>query len=170
MRPPLLALLVVLLAPSAARADVEDLSTGQRPGVRGGPAAMFVVRAQGGTDYAPGGLLGGTLSWYNDYTQLELEGTVGWGNPGTQLGFSVRKLFGADNDYLVSELTVAGNAGARRSSNPLIPGTGHQLWTNLGVGFEHRSWVSLSVTGGLTILGFSEAPTAYLQGGVGFGF
>jgi hypothetical protein len=173
MRPPtssLFAVLAVLAASVPARADVEDLSTGQRPGLRGRPPALFILRAQGGTDFAPGGLVGGTLSWFNDATQIELEGSVGFGNPGTQLGFSVRRLFGADNDYLVSELTLAGNASARKGANPLVPGTGRALWTNLGFGFEHRSWVSLSVTGGLTFLGFSEAPTAYLQGGLGLGF
>lgn len=170
MRLPLCTLLAMLLPVAAVRADVEDLSTGQRPGIRGSPPAMFIVRVQGGTDTAPSGLLGGALSWFNDDARLELEGAVGFGNPGTQLGFSVRKLFGADNDYVVSELSLAGNTTVRRGGNPLAPGTGHGLWTNLGVGFEHRSRVSLTVTGGLTFLGFSESPAAYLQGGIGFGF
>ena len=167
---PLVALLLVLAATPPAHADVEDLSTGQRPGAHARAPAMFILRAQGGTDYAAAGLLGGTLSWFNDYTQLELEGSVGWGNPGTQLAFSVRKLFGSDNDFVVSELTLAGNGSARRSGTAQAPASPSTLWTNLGVGFEHRSWVSVSVTGGLSVLGFSVSPTAYLQGGIGFGF
>lgn len=165
-----LALLLACLAPLAARADVEDLSTGKHPGSRGTAPAMIVVRAQGGTDYSPFGIAGGALSYYNDFSGLEIEGGLGSGLPGLQFGFTVGRLWGEGNDFLCTSIGVGFNKNAPRGTNPVIPNSGNTVWTNLGVGFEHRSWVSLQVMGGLTFLGFAQSPSGFLQGGLGIGW
>ncbi len=101
----------------------------------------------------------------------ELEAGAGAGFPGVQLGVSARKLFGDLGEFFVFELSLAGNAKVSRGTNPLDPTKGTHVWTNLGIGFEHRAGLfSLGLTGGAAFLSFSQTPAAYVHGGIGLGF
>ena len=161
---------VVLCAASPARADVVDLSEGGSRRDTAGPAT-FILKAEGGSTYSPYGYAGGALSYYNDFTQSELEVGAGGGFPGLQLGVSIRKLFGDQGDYFVFEISIAGNTKQVRGQDPLNPTQGTHVWSNLGIGFEHRAGIfSIGVSGGGTFISFTQTPGAYVHGGVGIGF
>ena len=166
----LIASAVVLCAALPARADVVDLSEG---GDRrsGGRPATFVLKAEGGSVYSPYGYIGGALSYYNEAAESELEAGLGGGFPGLQLGLSIRKLFGDTGDYFVFELGLAGNTKVARGQDPLDPTRGTHVWTNLGIGYEHRAgFFAFDVTGGATFISFTQTPGAWIHGGVGIGF
>ena len=159
------AALLCLLAPPA-RADVEDLSPRARSSDQTPPT--LVLKAEGGSNFAPYGNAGAALSYFNDWSGSELEAGAGAGFPGLQLGFALRKLLGERGDFFASELSVVYNSRVTRGIDPLNPGSGTHLWLNLGVGFEHRAgWLDFGVTGGLTLIGFSQTPQGFVRGGVG---
>jgi hypothetical protein len=162
--------LAAAFVPFAARADVVDLSQGGRRGGNDRPPA-FVLKLDGGTDTAPFGRVGGVLSYLNEAALTEIEAGVGAGFPGTQLGLSVRKLFGEGGDYFVVELSLAGNTKTVRGRDVLNPAKGSHVWSNLGLGFEHRLGVySFGITGGATFISFSQTPQAFAHAALGFGF
>lgn len=170
MRRVLPALCAAALLAGPARADVEDLSGGRRGPLGSTSPATLVLRAQGGTDYAVFGKVGAALSWFNEWGLFEIEGGVGSALPGLQIGFAFRKLFGQGNDFLVAELGIGYDTSAKTGTAPTASAR-HASWTNIGMGFEHRGpLVSLTLTGGLTLLSFSERPSGYLQAGLGIGF
>jgi hypothetical protein len=148
---------------------VVDLSGGARRS--SGRPGVLVVKAEGGGTYAPFGYLGGAISYLSEGALLELEAGAGAGFPGVQLGVSVRKLFGDLGEFFVFELSLAGNPKVSRGTNPLDPTKGTHVWTNLGIGFEHRAGLfSLGLAGGAAFLSFSQTPAAYVHGGIGLGF
>lgn len=160
--------MAALAASTAARADLIDLSGGRRG--TGRPAAL-VLKADGGGAYAPFGYAGLALSYLSEGPLLELEAGGGAGFPGAQLGVSARKLFGDAGEYFLVELSVAGNTRINRGTTPLDPTQGGHVWSNLGVGFEHRSdaW-SFGLSGGGTFFSFTQTPAAYVHGGIGLAF
>jgi hypothetical protein len=128
---------ITLASASAARADVVDLSRGERRG--GVELSGFSMRAEFGNDYAPYGLLGAAVSYLTS-GGTAFEAGAGAGFPGVQLGFGVRQLFGAGGFNVAIELTFAGNTKQQRAS-PVIgttADTSRYIWTNLGGGFELR--------------------------------
>jgi hypothetical protein len=169
-----LALLACALALPArpARADVEDLTpherrTSQEP-------ATFVLRIEGGTNYAVTGNVGGTLSYFNAWSESEVELSAGLTFPDSgrawQGGISLRKLFGERGDFFVTELALLWTKDARAVDpvNPLV--TSH-LRLCIGLGLEYRAGIwSYGLTGGLALNGVSSAPAGYVHGGIGFGF
>jgi len=161
----------VALAPGAAPGDLIDLSGGERRGSLKPPA--FVLRAEGGSDYAPGGLVGGAFSYFNADALAEIEIAAGAGFPGVQAGVLLRKLFGDGGDYLVIELSFAGNTRKRLGADVAAGRLGNSsLWTSLGFGFEHRAGaVSLGLVAGLAFISsFDLVPHGFVHGGLGLGF
>jgi hypothetical protein len=167
--------LLLFLAPALALADEIDLSrAGRRE--RGSPAS-FVVRLEGGNEYAPYGYLGGCVSWLVD-AHDELELGAGGGFPGLQLGFAARHLFGEGGQYFLAELFLAGNTRVNRgvdSQSHVVNVEASQatssLWTGLGLGFEQRGEiVSLSVAANIVFTSTSLTPHWSVHGGIGFGF
>jgi hypothetical protein len=157
-------------AAAEARADVVDLTGGgaRRGGER---PPMLVLKLLGGSGNAPFGKVGGCLSYLNEATLTEVELGAGAGFPGTQLGGSLRKLFGDLGDYIVFELSIAGNTRTVRGRDPLNPASGTHVWTNLGIGFEHRTGAfSFGVAGGGTFISFTQTPEAYAYASLGLGF
>lgn len=161
--------LLLSLTAAAAYADEVDLSHGHR----GDKPPTFVVRAEGGNEFAPFGFAGGALSWLSD-SGFELEAGAGGGFPGLQLGIAARHLFGEGASFLVTEIALAGNTRVQRGGSPdrfLNPAGGSNLWTDLGVGFEQRNeLLDLSVVGCLVFTTQSLTPQWAIHGGVGFGF
>jgi hypothetical protein len=161
--------LAFAFAATPTHADVVDLTSGARRS-SGRPGAL-VIKAEGGSAYAPFGYLGGAISYLNEGALLELEAGAGAGFPGVQAGLSVRKLFGEVGEFFLFELSVAGNSKVSRGTNPLDPTKGTHVWTNLGIGFEHRAGLfSLGLSGGASFLSFSQTPAAYVHGGIGLAF
>ncbi len=170
-RPLALALLACALS-LPARADVEDLTPHERRASQ--EPATLVLRVEGGSSYAPTGNVGGTLSYFNAWSESEVELSAGAIFPDAGLtwqgGLSLRKLFGDHGDFFLGETTLLWTKAAR-AADPLSPGSASHLWFSLGVGFEHRAGLwSYGLSGGLTLVGVSQAPLAYLHGGVGIGF
>lgn len=167
-------LLAAALFAAAARADVVDLSQG---GGRPGKPPALVVRAEGGTDFAPYGYAGGCISYLSE-SQFEFEVGAGGGFPGLQLGLAARRLFGDRGSYVVTELALAGNTRVNRgqdTSDPLLSLKASQsqssIWTSLGAGFEQRvSAFDLSVVGSIALTTASLTPHFAIHGGLGFGF
>jgi hypothetical protein len=166
---PALACLALAGASVPSRADVVDLSSGARRS-SGRPGAL-VIKGEGGSAYAPFGYVGGAISYLNEAALVEIEAGAGAGLPGVQAGVSLRKLFGDLGEYFLVELSVAGNSKVSRGTNPLDPTKGTQVWTNLGIGFEHRAGLfSLGLSGGASFFSFSQTPAAYVHGGIGLAF
>jgi hypothetical protein len=167
--------LLLAMVPSLAFADEIDLSRGGRRDSAGPPT--WIVRAEGGNEYAPYGYLGGCISYLIDANDA-LEFGAGGGFPGLQLGFAVRRFFGEGAQHLLAELFLAGNTrvnrGADRGSaqiNAQAAAANSSLWTGLGFGFEHRSgFLSLSAAGNIIFTSTSLSPHWAIHGGVGFGF
>jgi hypothetical protein len=167
--------LLLLLVPALALADEIDLSRGARR-ERSGPAT-FILRAEGGNEFAPYGYIGGCLSYMID-PQDELELGAGGGFPGLQLGFAARHLFGENGQYFVGELFLAGNTRVNRGVdvdshlvNAEASQAGNSLWTGLGLGFEQRTGLfSFSVVGNIVFTSTSLTPHWAVHGGVGLGF
>jgi hypothetical protein len=167
--------LLLALAPSFALADEIDLSKGGRrdPGAQ----ATWVVRAEGGNEFAPYGYVGGCVSYLLDDHDA-LEAGAGGGFPGLQLGFAVRRFFGEGGQHFVGELFLAGNTrvnrGLDRGSaqvNAQAAAANSSLWTGLGFGFEQRtSFLSLSLAGNIIFTSTSFSPHWAVHGGLGFGF
>ena len=163
---------LLLLASTAALSDEVDLS--QRRG--SGHAPQYVLRLEGGNEFAPYGRVGGTLSWLTE-SQFEFELGAGGGFPGLQAGFALRRLFG-EEQYFVTEIALAGNSRVNRGAsdadrylNAAAAQAKGSLWTNLGIGFEQRSDLfDLSVVGDLVLTTASLTPKWSVHGGVGFGF
>ena len=154
------------LLPPPALADVEDLSPRTRSVDQTPPT--LVLKAEGGSDFAPSGRAGGALSYYNDWSGSEIDVGAGAGFPGVQLGLALRKLLGERGDFFASEISLAYNSRVTRGVDPLNPGSGTHLWLNFGIGFEHRGgWLLYGVTGGLTLIGFSQTPRGFVHGGIG---
>ncbi len=167
-----IALLLVLSAAAPALADEIDLT---RSGRRREGAPTWVVRAEGGNEFAPFGYIGGALSWLaGPYNQFELG--AGGGFPGLQLGFTVRQLFAEAGAAPFLEISVAGNTRVNRGNpNPRFDAQAAQsrnsLWTCLGFGFEQRSWLfDLSVAGDIVFTTADLTPHWSVHGGIGFGF
>ena len=164
--------LVACVLSLPARADVEDLTPHDRRASQ--EPATLVLRVEGGSNSAPTGNVGGTLSYFNAWSESEVELSAGAIFPDAgrtwQGGLSLRKLFGERGDFFLGETTLLWTKSAR-AADPLTPGSTSHLWFSLGVGFEHRAGIwSYGLAGGLTLTGVSQAPLAYLHGGVGIGF
>jgi hypothetical protein len=152
-----------------ARADVVDLTGGSRRSSDRPP--ILVLKLLGGSGNAPFGKVGGCLSYLHEASLTEVELGAGAGFPGAQIGGSLRKLFGDLGDYFAFELSVVGNTRTVRGRDPLNPVSGTHVWTNLGVGFEHRTGsFSFGVAGGGTFISFTQTPEAYGYAGIGLGF
>ena len=167
-------LALFLLLPSLCFADEVDLTKGgsrRRPG----QVPTLVLRAEGGNEFAPFGYVGGVISWLaGPHNELELG--AGGGFPGLQMGFAARQLFGEGGQFLLAELSIAGNTRVDRGHpNALLNagavGQQSSLWTSLGFGFEQRSDVfDLSVAADIVFTTADLTPHWSVHGGVGFGF
>ena len=166
------AALLLLLLPAVAHADLVDLS--ER---RAGRPSSWVLRAEGGSAFAPYGYAGGALSWLTE-SGFAFEGGAGGGFPGLQLGFAARRLFGEGGGYFVTEIALAGNTRVNRGAtdaehtlNTAAALNRSSLWTNIGVGFEQRQDLfDVSVVGCIVFTTSSLTPHWAIHGGVGFGF
>jgi len=157
---------MLLMAPAIARADELDLTESTRPGSTR-PSTLAVI-ASGGSNFSPFGNAGGALSYFNEFAGGEIEAGAGGGFPGIQAGVMLRKLFGADGDYLVFEFGLAYNSRVLRGANPDVIGSGAHTWTDVGIGYEHRAGLFLlGFTGGIALTGFSQTPSAYLRASAG---
>ena len=163
---------LLLLLPSLALADEVDLTHGSR---HRGQVPTWVVRAEGGNEFAPFGYVGGAVSFLaGPHNELELG--AGGGFPGLQLGFAVRQLFGEGGQFLLAELSLAGNTRVNRGNpNPFLNaaavGAQSSLWTSLGIGFEQRTdLLDFSVAADLVFTTADLTPHWSVHGGVGFGF
>jgi hypothetical protein len=169
-------LALLALIPSLALADEIDLTRG---GARREPGAQatWVVRAEGGNEFAPYGYVGGCISYLLDPHDA-LEFGAGGGFPGLQLGFAVRRFFGEGGQHFVAELFLAGNTrvnrGLDRDSaqvNAQAASANSSLWTGLGFGFEQRTgFLSVSLAGNIIFTSTSLTPHWAVHGGIGFGF
>jgi hypothetical protein len=165
-------LALLLVCSTAALADEVDLSQQSS-----GRTPQIVVRAEGGSEFAPYGLVGGAVSWLTE-SQFSFELGAGGGFPGVQFGFAARRLFGDFGSYFVTEIAIAGNTrvnrGASSADRNLNAGASSgrgSIWTNLGVGFEQRTDViDFSLVGCLVLTTASLTPHFAVHGGVGFGF
>lgn len=167
-------LLALLLMPSLAFADEVDLTRGGRRRDEN-RVPTLVLRAEGANEFGPFGYVGGALSWLaGPHNELELG--AGGGFPGLQLGFAARQLFGEQGQFLLAELSLAGNTRVDRGHpNPLINaaavGQTSSLWTSLGIGFEQRTDIfDLSVAADIVFTTADLTPHWCVHGGVGFGF
>jgi hypothetical protein len=166
-------LLAGAILPASARADEVDLTRSRSSG----KPAQLVIRAEGGSEFAPYGYLGGAVSWLTE-SQFEFEAGAGGGFPGVQLGFAARRLFGERGSYLVSEIALAGNPRVNRSLsdtdrylNAAAVGAKGSIWTLFGIGYEQRGeGLNLSVVGSIVFTTASLTPHFALHGGLGFGF
>jgi len=170
-------LLSVLLAAAllsfAARADEVDLSSRRRSG----EPPRYVLRAEGGNEFAPFGYVGGVFSWLVE-SRSEIEIGAGGGFPGLQLGLAARRLFGDEGQYFLAELSLAGNTKVNRGLeqnstlvNPQGAAASSSLWTLLGFGLEIRQdFYSLDLAGDIVFLTTSLTPHWAVHGGVGLGF
>lgn len=164
---------LLLLASTAAFADEVDLSQRRSSG----RPPEYVVRAEGGSAFAPYGYVGGALSWLTE-SQFEFEAGMGGGFPGLQLGFAARRLFGEGGQYLVFEIAIAGNTRVNRGASDAdrylnagaAQGNG-SIWTDLGAGLEQRTDLfDLSIVGSIVFTTASLTPKYAVHGGIGFGF
>lgn len=165
--------IALLLAVSCASlADEIDLT---RAGSRRGDSPVLVVRAEGGNEFAPSGYVGGVLSWLAG-SHNTFEFGAGGGFPGLQLGLTARQLFGEGGQFLLAELSIAGNTRINRGNpnrllNAEAVGAQSSLWTSLGLGFEQRTYAfDLSVAGDIVFTTADLTPRWSIHGGVGFGF
>jgi hypothetical protein len=166
--------LLAALVPSLAFADEVDLSRGETRDVREPPT--WVLRAEGGNEFAPFGYIGGCISWLIDPNDA-LELGAGGGFPGVQLGLVGKHLFnfGEGGQYILAELFLAGNTKVDRGLDPNAPPSNVQgtssFWTGLGFGFEQRAgFFDLSFAGDLVFTSTSLTPHWSVHGGIGFGF
>jgi hypothetical protein len=168
----LLAMTALVTLP--ARADEVDLS--QTQGQRNQGPAEFILKAQGGSTFAPYGYIGGALSWLVG-SNFELEGGAGAGFPGLQLGLAARTVFnvGEENagQFLLGELSIAGNTKVNRASNqqsnPTIAGQS-SLWTSLGFGGELRKdFFAIDLVASIVFTTSDLTPHFAIHGGIGFG-
>lgn len=157
--------------PLAALADEVDLTPRSRRALR---PPTLVLRAEGGTEFSPWGMAGGTLS-YLTASKLELELGAGYGFPGLQLGFLTRYLFGDRGGYFVTELGVAGNTRINRlgdsNVDPVLNPGGRSktssVWSLLGLGFEQRQdWFSYGLGIDL-VIGTDFSAHYAIHGGLG---
>ena len=169
----LLVTLAVFLLPLTALADEVDLSQTTSRRASNLPPE-FVLRAEGGSSFAPYGYAGAALSWMVA-SGLEFEGGMGAGFPGLQLGLSVRTLFdiGEQGQFLLAELSLAGNTRVNRGQDqqqgPTF--TNNSAWTCIGFGGEiRRDFYSLDLVGSLVLTTQSLTPHFSVHGGIGFGF
>lgn len=167
-------LALFLLLPSLCLADEVDLTKGGARH-RQGQTPTLVLRAEGGNEFAPAGYVGGVVSWLaGSHNTIEL--SAGGGFPGLQLGLSARQLFGEGGQFLLAELSIAGNTRVDRGHpNPLLNagavGEQSSLWTSLGIGFEQRSdMFDLSVAADIVFTTADLTPHWCVHGGIGFGF
>ena len=162
------------LSPALASADEIDLTPRSR---HSNKAPSLVIRAEGGSPFAPYGLVGGCISYLTE-SQFEFEAGGGGGFPGLQLGFAARRLFGEDGSFFATELALAGNNRQNRgadSADPQLSLDAKQsqssFWTALGFGFEQRQdHFSLSLIGSVVFTTASLTPHFAIHGGLGFGF
>jgi len=158
--------IALALSSSGARADEEDLTDASRPGSIH-PSTLAVL-ASGGSNFAPYGTIGGALSYFNEAIEGEVEVGAGAGFPGVQVGVNLRKLFGANGDYLVFELGLGYNHAILRGVDPGTVSSGSHAWTNLGLGYEHRAgWFVFGFSGGVSFSGFSQTPSAHVRASAG---
>lgn len=166
------AAVLFLVISTAALGDEVDLSPR-----RGGKPPEYVLRAEGGTSFAPYGLAGVAISWLTE-SQFAFELGAGGGFPGLQLGFAARRLFGERGSYLATEIAIAGNTRVNRGASladrylnaGAVSATG-SVWTTFGLGFEQREdFYDLSVVASLVLTTASLTPSWSIHGGVGFGF
>ena len=166
--------LLAALVPSLAFADEVDLSREGRREQREPP--HFVLRAEGGNEFAPFGYIGGCFSWLiDDYNVLEFG--AGGGFPGLQLALVGRRLFpfSEGGQYILAELFLAGNTKVDRgvdvNAPQVSPAGNSSLWTGLGFGFEQRSgFFDLSIAGNIVFTSTSLTPHWSVHGGLGIGF
>ena len=166
--------LLAALVPSLALADEIDLSRGTARNTS--EPATFVIRAEGGNEFAPFGYIGGCISWLIDPNDA-LEIGAGGGFPGLQLGLVAKHLFtfSESGQYILAELFLAGNTKVDRGVDSNAPPSNVQgtssLWTGLGFGFEQRAgFLDLSFAGNLVFTSTSLTPHWAVHGGIGFGF
>jgi hypothetical protein len=167
-------LALLLLVPTAVYADEIDLS--QR-GRGDGQPATWVIRAEGGNEFAPYGYAGVAVSWLTE-SGFEFEGGAGGGFPGLQLGFAARRVFMFEGGPgLATEIALAGNTRVNRAAaetgtpNTAAVNSTSSLWTLLGLGFELRQErLDLSVVASIVFTTASLSPKWAIHGGVGFGF
>lgn len=171
----LLVTLAVFLLPLSALADEIDLSETTSRRASNLPPE-FILRAEGGSSFAPYGYAGAALSWMAA-SGLEFEGGMGAGFPGLQLGLSVRTLFDigeqGHGQFLLGELSLAGNTRVNRGQDqqqgPNF--TNNSLWTCIGLGGElRRDFYSFDVVASLVLTTQSLTPHFAVHGGFGFGF
>lgn len=169
-----LLLLLVLLFPLASRADEVDLTPRSRTAHK---PPTLVLRAEGGSAFAPFGYAGACLSYLTQgLYEFELGGGAGF--PGVQAGFAARKLFGDQGGYLVSEIYIAGNSRVNRGADDADHNLNAQakeakssIWGGLGLGFEQRQDnLSFGVTANIVTTTASFTPHFAVHGGIGFGF
>jgi hypothetical protein len=173
MRSVLLLAAVLSALPLAARADIIDLSATE--GRRNTRIPTLAIRGEAGTDFAPYGLAGACLSWFNElpFGGFEIEGGAGATFPGLQLGLAVRNLLGENGDYFVFELAISGNTTQKRGADPSVNRlTSANSWSSLGLGFEHRQgYVTFGIVASLAFLtNFDLVPHGVVHGGIGFAF
>lgn len=166
-----LALLLLVSAAAPALADEIDLTRGSRRSSQEG-APTWVIRAEGGNEFAPFGYIGGAVSWLaGPYNQFELG--AGGGFPGVQLGLTVKQLFGEAGPLVpFLELSIAGNTRVNRGKPTNVdPTSQNSVWTCLGLGFEQRGWIfDLSIAGDIVFTTVDLTPHWSVHGGIGFGF
>lgn len=168
-----LAALTALLLPLTAFADEVDLARDRR-GSNTPPE--LVIKAEGGSTFAPYGYLGGAVNWMLG-SNFEVEGGAGAGIPGLQLGLAVRTVipFSEDGKYLLAELSLAGNTKVNRGGNSApVAGTNiagqSSLWTGLGIGGElRRDFYSLDLVAQIVFTTQDLSPFFCVHGGIGFG-
>jgi opacity protein-like surface antigen len=161
----------VALLCTAARADVVDLSEGQRR--RSVSGSGFSLRADFGNAFAPYGYAGGAIGYMSEGL-FGFEAGAGAGFPGVQLGFALRKLFGEGNSYLATELSIAGNTKVARGASSGVPtpnSASQNIWGSIGMGFEQRigHW-AVNTTVDLAFTPSDSQAHFGVHGGIGFYF
>jgi hypothetical protein len=165
-----LAALALLLVPLPAFADEVDLS--HSVGRRSDQPPQFILRAEGGSDFSPYGYAGAALSLMLG-DSFEVEGGMGAGFPGLQLGLAARTLFGGEGKYLLGELSLAGNTRQDRGSQTQagVSFNSTSLWTSFGLGAELRQdFYSIDLVGSIVFTTNDLTPHFAVHGGIGFGF
>jgi hypothetical protein len=166
-----LAALALLLCPLAALADEVDLSR-SITGRRSDQPPQFILRAEGGSEFSPYGYAGAVLSvMLGD--SFEVEGGMGAGFPGLQLGLAARTLFGEEGKYILGELSLAGNTRQDRGAQTQAGVTfnNSSLWTTFGLGAELRQgFYSVDLVGSIVFTTNDLTPHFAIHGGIGFGF
>jgi hypothetical protein len=160
----------LLLASLPALADEVDLSHPTTRRMNAPPE--FVLRAEGGNNFSPYGFAGGVLSWMTG-SSFEVEGGLGAGFPGLQLGLAFRTLFGDEGKYLLGEISLAGNTRVNRGANSQTGPTfdSNNFWSGLGFGGEIRQdFYSIDLVGSIVFTTQNPTPHFSVHGGVGFGF